>query len=230
MSGISKPSVVGLKAEVGYTVNGVLGNQASGGTIANPALFNGVASNGWDDANVMYWNNTSHYIDITINKNCNIWRSGTDGWKASNAPLKIEQWSGSAWVDVTSTYPQTLTQVTHLQWEKTITKLPQGRYKFSGTGGARLDSEWYLEQGVFTGYLLQNETNDLFTVNGGLVNLGTQTPTEALYLTNGFSDIALLNGTTFNQTKTMVDEGVVGTGRVFSLEIDTSMIKSVNVT
>jgi hypothetical protein len=60
-------------------------------------------------------------------------------------------------------------------------------------------------------------------------NLGQQTPTSELFQEQGFDDITLLNTTTFDETKTMVNEGVVGTGNMYSVGIDCSMIKNVNI-
>lgn len=78
-------------------------------------------------------------------------------------------------------------------------------------------------------YLIKSPTNNLLKIGLGLENLGAQTPTQQLFIENGFDDITLLNTTTFNETKTMVDEGVVGTGKMFSIDIDTNMIKNVNI-
>lgn len=66
--------------------------------------------------------------------------------------------------------------------------------------------------------------------NIGQVNLENQILTEQLFIEQGFNDITLLNMATFNQTNIMNNEGILGNGNVFSVDIDIDMIKDVNIT
>lgn len=150
MAGSAKPIVVGLGIEATYTVLGVVGSQGSGGTVAKAGLLNEVCANEWNTSNVMYFSDSTTYIEIEINEDCNIWRSGTTTWINGIYPLKILKYNGTSYNDVTNLYPQTLTPINEYKWEKTIDNLPKGRYKFIGKGGTlssnqRIDSEWYLE-------------------------------------------------------------------------------------
>jgi hypothetical protein len=147
MAGKSRPPLIsngGLKREARYGVNAVVGSQGSGGTIASGVigLFNGVSVDEWNTPNVMYWSDASCYIDITVEEDFNIWRSGTTSWKTYTTSLKVEKWNGASWDAITVN--QTVTQITNGQWEKTISGLTAGRYKFSWVS-SRLDSEWYIE-------------------------------------------------------------------------------------
>lgn len=154
MAGTAKPNVVGLRGEASYTLIGGVGESNS----KPSGLFNGVQANEWSSANVMYWNNASNYIEIDIlSVGVNIWRSGTTSWKTYIGQLKIEKWNGYSYDDVTSQYTQVLTAITETQWEKTITNLPKGRYKFSYSSGLRLDSEWFIEDiSIYKTFILHN--------------------------------------------------------------------------
>lgn len=142
MSGLSKPNIPNLGEEASFTLIGGLG---SSGTQPS-GLFNGVSVNEWNTINVMYWNALTNYVEIDIYDDVNIWRAGTTDWANSKSPLNIKRYNQQSltYDDVTALYPQTLTAVVENQWEKTIQKLPKGRYRFESTG-LRIDSEWYLE-------------------------------------------------------------------------------------
>lgn len=202
MAGNAKPITAGLNIEATYTVHGVSGSQGSGGTISNPGLFNGITIDEWNTANVMYWYGTSNYIDITINQPCNIWRSGTAGWKQYTAPFIIEKFDNSIWTVVAHT--QTITQITHLQWEKTITNLPSGRYRFKvGAASLRMDSEWYLEQAVTLKFLIQDGLLLKNIVEGNLTTVCNttdgSTAIETAFLTNGMGNLSSWNNSLINQ-------------------------------
>lgn len=142
-AGNAKPEGVGREVE--YEILDVKGDQGSGGTEKNCGLFDGTQVDQWNTSKVMYWCGTVNYLEINIKEDCNIWRSGTSGWSNHNGSLNILKWDGSKYNDITSTIKQTLNEVTHEQWEKTISNLPAGRYKFEYGTGYRIDSEWYLE-------------------------------------------------------------------------------------
>lgn len=92
---------------------------------------------------ISYWWGDGIYLDITIPKSVNVWRSGTSTWAGSNAPLIITNLDTLE--DVTELYPQKLSKVDNSQWELTIPQLQAGNYRFAFGGGVRIDSEWWLE-------------------------------------------------------------------------------------
>ncbi|NRU52594.1 hypothetical protein [Clostridium beijerinckii] len=186
MAGSAKPSVAGLGSQAQYTVIGVVGSQGSGGTVSNCGLFDGTTVNEWNTSHVMYWSGSSTYLEINIiSSKVNIWRCGTTSWIGSKAPLQILQWNGSAYIDVTTTYAQTLNSITETQWEKTIANLPSGRYKFVGVN-ARLDSEWYIES-VESKYLINSSIdNKLYTIASGAIVQTSATTTSDKFIA-GFS-------------------------------------------
>lgn len=143
MAGLAKPNVQGLGLESKYTfIGGLLNNANQKGV----GLFDGTAVNEWDTNKVAYFSGTGNYIEIDIQEDVNIWRSGTTTWSAYIGAFVIKKWNGSAYDDVTNLYAQKVTQINETQWEKTIEKLPKGRYRFERGASSRLDSEWYLER------------------------------------------------------------------------------------
>ena len=141
-AGLAKPENV--DQEVEYEVLGVVGANQSGGTLEKCGLFDGTQVDEWSTPPVMYWYENGNFLEINIKKNCNVWRSGT-GYTTYNSPLKVSKWNGKEYVDITSTIEQTLSAINHRQWEKTISNLPAGQYRFDYGTGYRIDSEWYLE-------------------------------------------------------------------------------------
>lgn len=141
-AGTAKPSEAGREAS--YEVINVKGSQGSGGTASKCGLFDGTQVNEWNTAKVMYWEEAGNYVDINIKEACNIWRSGTTPWDVYFGPLKILKWDGTQYNDITKSYTQTTSKINEKQWEKTISNLQPGTYRFE-TKGIRLDSEWYLE-------------------------------------------------------------------------------------
>lgn len=140
MAGTAKPNIDQLQEEVtDYTIN------ASSVTGSANGLFNEVIVNQWNTSNVCYWR-TDDYVDITIGKACNIYRSGTDDWPQSCAKLKIYSYDNSNddWIDVTDVYSLDTSSIHCNEWEMFVVNLPAGRYKFVGTD-LRIDTEWYLE-------------------------------------------------------------------------------------
>lgn len=143
-AGAAKPD--GVDREVSYEVLEVKGSQGTGGTPENCGLFDGTQIDEWGTEQVMYWQTDSNYIVVDIKETCNIWRSGTAGWDTFSAPLTIYKWNGEKYDNVTKSISQVTSNITHKEWEKTISELPAGKYYFSkSSNGNRIDSEWYLE-------------------------------------------------------------------------------------
>lgn len=147
MAGNCRPMVVGLREEATYTVLSMSSSQGTGGTVENCGLFNGTNPNEWNTSNIFYWYNTTDFLEIEINEDCNIWRSGTKSWATSNGKLNIFLYNDttSSYDDITSTVEQTTTAIGNDSWEKTIVGLKKGRYKFTISSASRIDSEWYIE-------------------------------------------------------------------------------------
>lgn len=146
MAGIAKPNNNMLEAS--YVVNSFYSmDNGSSDNGDSCGLFNGVVVNEWDTNNVFYFRQSNNYIDITINNDCNIYRCGTASWSEGyQTKLKIEKYENEEWIDITGSITQNEKAITHLEWDKWITNLQRGRYKFSYLNGARLDSEWFIEK------------------------------------------------------------------------------------
>lgn len=114
-------------------------------TQTGAGLFDNTRVSEWDTNKVFYWYNSADFIELQIDNDFRIWRSGTTGWSGSNKKLKTLQWNGTAYVDISASQP-TPTAITEASWELTTTDLPAGKYKFSYSAGYRIDSEWYIEQ------------------------------------------------------------------------------------
>jgi len=141
MAGSAKPDQKMKEAQFKYIRgSGSQGAQASG-------LFNGVTINQWNTAHVMYWSDSSHYVEFQVSTRFNIWRTGTTTWSNYTASLIIKKYNEQSgqYDDVTSNYPQTVSDIPHNKWEKTISNLPRGQYRMEYGNGLRLDSEWFLE-------------------------------------------------------------------------------------
>ena len=146
MAGIAKPNDNML--EVSYVVNSFFsGDNGSSENGDSCGLFDGSMVNEWNTTNVFYFRSTSTYVDITINNDCNIYRCGTASWSEGyQTKLKIEKYENEEWIDITGSITQNEKAITHLEWDKWITNLQRGRYKFSYLNGVRLDSEWFIEK------------------------------------------------------------------------------------
>lgn len=141
MAGILKPN--NTREEANYKYIGGVGSSG----LQPTGLFNGVSANEWNTNNVMYWNGAGTYVEIEVFEEFNLWRSGTTSWISYKNPLKILKYQASSatYVDVTSLYPQALTSINENQWEKTLSNIPKGRYRFEYDAGLRIDSEWFIE-------------------------------------------------------------------------------------
>lgn len=146
MAGSLKPDVPDLGEEATYTVNSYVFYSA----YAKCPLFDGKVS-GWRGGSDAYWLDT-HYLDITLNDNCNIYRlSQSDYYDSSHqTPFTINKYVNGVWVDVTQKYEQVFIY-SPSTWVKTISKLTKGRYKF--TAKQRMDAEWYIECSNINSYL-----------------------------------------------------------------------------
>lgn len=146
MAGIAKPNDNML--EVSYVVNSFYStDNGSSDNGDSCGLFNGVVVDEWSTNNVFYFRQSNNYIDITINNDCNIYRCGTASWSEGyQTKLKIEKYENEEWIDITGSITQNEKAITHLEWDKWITNLQRGRYKFSYLNGVRLDSEWFIEK------------------------------------------------------------------------------------
>jgi hypothetical protein len=170
MSGSLIPNVSGKEI-----IPTIISSNADYGGAA--ALWDGKAGN---TSVSTYWHSSSHYIEIDIPNICNIYRLGYNGNKA---PLTILKYNGTSYDDVTSLYPQTL-EVTSALWEKTISKLPAGRYKFQGGNGLRVDNEWYLEKINY--YLIMQQGKYYSVKDNQITELGI--PTDNTQKQQWFND------------------------------------------
>lgn len=152
MAGIAKPSVEGLKKEASYNLisfKNQIGNTLPCG------LFDGITAKSLSETSFYWKDEEIYYTEIEIlSESVNIWKIGYDG--QYRAALKIYKYNEitSEYEDVSSQITQTL-NASEMVWEKTISNLSKGRYKFCGnpkpdyeTTGAyyRLDTEWYIEE------------------------------------------------------------------------------------
>jgi len=185
MAGTAKPDIEGLKQEGKYKVISFSGT--GGGAVENFGLFDGTTPNEWDTPRVFYWTDTRNdYLEIEIlSPKVNIWRCGFSTTGRSN-PLTIKKWDGYSYIDVTTQYPQVLSDIGNPNWEQTISGLPKGVYKFMGGNGLRVDVEWYIEDLLSTKYLLK-QNNQYYTFNNSGITLSpSQELTEDNFKNNGF--------------------------------------------
>lgn len=146
MAGIAKPNNNMLEAS--YVVNSFYStNNGSSDNGDSCGLFDGVVVDEWSTNNVFYFRGSDNYVDITINNDCNIYRCGTASWSEGyQNKLKIEKYENEEWIDITGSITQNERAITLFEWDKWITNLQKGRYKFSNAYGVRLDSEWFIEK------------------------------------------------------------------------------------
>lgn len=131
----------GYKCYGGYSPCPVLDKNNSAGTHYNAASYG-----------AFYWDGPDKYVDITFNEQINLWRSGVDAYPTYKAAFTVKRWNTttSAWDNITTSITQTLSNLTSVKWEKTISNLPAGRYRFEGSD--RMDSCWYIEKASGTDY------------------------------------------------------------------------------
>lgn len=141
MAGIARPTVAHLGREVLPT------NLTSGGAIVGSVngLFDGICADEWNTVRICYWKSNS-YIEFTIDRKVNIWRCGTTGWATTHCSLfRIEKLQDDGtYLDITNKINQYVSPITEKEWEKTVSELDKGTYRFYPKS-TRLDSEWYVE-------------------------------------------------------------------------------------
>lgn len=158
MAGNARPRAANIGEEAHFKL--LSGSGSNGQT--GKGLFDSRQVNEWNTDGVFYWSKTGEFVEIEIiSPVVNIWRSGTESWASYNSPLKISKWSGSSYIDVTNSYPQTITNINQTRWEKTISRLPSSRYKFERGAGYRMDSEWYIEDASLRKFLIASDTTSL---------------------------------------------------------------------
>lgn len=195
MAGLARPSGVGNEAD--YTL--ISGSSDKFQTGAG--LFDGTQVNEWDSDNVFYWQETGDYVEIEVTSyTFNIWRSGTTTWSDKNSSLTIQKWDTDtlSYVDVTANYTQTITVINETQWEKYISGLPSGKYKFSQiVNGGRIDSEWYLEAKEIKH--LFEDGSDIKKWDSSWVTVGSSPVTETMFLNDGMNDLTDITINGLNQ-------------------------------
>ena len=142
------PRIQNLKSEDEYILNGYsCYNNYSTCPVFDKDNANSVTQ---ADSSTFYWDTTARYLDVTFTQEVNIWRSGVRDRANStySNPFIIKQWDDDTetWSDITSTISQTVSAINNSTWEKTISNLPAGRYRFEvESGKLRMDSCWYVE-------------------------------------------------------------------------------------
>lgn len=192
MAGLAKPN--GVKREV--VPFDISGGGGYGSVASN--LFDGKIG-GFDTA--FEWNNSTSYVNFSTSKPFNIWRSPSSGYETyQTSPLLILKYNEntSAYINITSQYTQIRTVIKYGEWEKTISNLPAGKYKF-GYNGTLVDSEWYLESAINSIFLIQNGT-DLCNTDGNVLSIiGSLPYTKDKFSTYGMDDTSLINPSIINK-------------------------------
>ena len=160
-----KPNVIGLGREV--TPTDVKGTGYYASSAVN--LFDGIIDTNNPMSNAYYWSSAIdhnlYYVEFTISSEVNVWRcphpTYLDSGLQANA-LKIYKKENDVFVDISSQYNQVVTTLGSNEWEKTISNLKPGTYRFliplsySGTV-SRIDGEWYLEKCTKSTYLIKKD-------------------------------------------------------------------------
>ena len=133
MAGTAKPTKV--KKEMTQYTLGVYKNNNHGtyGTIVPENLFNQNVNESWDHA--FDWNTSGDYMTLTVEYKCNIWRYAHPNYTDQSSNLDIQP----------QTFKKQHTLPHTVGWQLWIEGLEPGTYTFTGKGGLRLDTEWYLE-------------------------------------------------------------------------------------
>lgn len=187
MAGICRPNIKNLGKEAKYRV---LYSHSNGETTNKCGLFDGSNPNEWNTDNVFYWYNDLDLLEIEILDKCNIWRSGTESWVSYKNPLKILKFENNKYIDITSKIEQVTSEIDNHSWEKTISNLDKGRYKFIYDKGLRIDSEWYLEKVKESRYLLKQD-NQYYSIKSEFYDKEKRTylPCERDFDKNGIDDL-----------------------------------------
>lgn len=135
MAGIAKPDndiLIGTKTEM--TNYKILGDKSSNGSGRAGNLFNGTIGGYYGDA--FDWNYSGDYINIQINKPCNLYVYLATNAYDQNGPLAI----------VPETYKEQHELTKRTGWQLYVTGLEAGTYTFANNGYARNDTEWFFEE------------------------------------------------------------------------------------
>lgn len=145
MGSILKPNMYYVGSEVTHTVNSAT-NVYSRNTpeAVETALFGNTNGN-YSDTSVWYFYDNTYFLDITFDKDCNIWALPSTSSPTYNGTLICQRWNGTTWEDSGLIESPRSTIVGF--WSKIFSNVPKGRYKFSVASGVtyRNEGEWYLE-------------------------------------------------------------------------------------
>lgn len=162
MAGLAKPNVDNLGSEGYITVLKFTGKGSANG------LFDGNLDGSASAITTAYWY-PSEYIEFSTLSEINIWRCGMASYSQDYTKFSIFRYENEAYVDVTKNVVQTSSMLNNTKWEKTIEKLPAGRYKFQASS-YRGDSEWFIEN---TSELFLKQGNQYYTIRPEYYNLET---------------------------------------------------------
>jgi hypothetical protein len=129
-----------------------------------------------------YWYDPADFVEISIPTAVNIYRSGTTTWNYNFRSLKILKKNQDAtYTDVSSTYTIAASAINEAQWEKFVSSLPAGTYKFAYNASTpyRIDSEWYLEEVTLDTAAPAEITGLSETHTGNSVSLSWINPVDA---------------------------------------------------
>jgi len=227
MSGNAKPNVPNLQKESNFTLLGGIGSQGS-----NPqGLFNGVVVNEWNTVNVMYWQSSTQFVEISVDSDFSIWRCGTNTWANSIGKLQVLYWRNNSYVDISNEITQTVTPKLLNGWEITIPNLKAGRYKFVGTT-PRIDSEWYLESKTLNKFLVFNQSKYKTWNNTTMKweDLITTTVNSEDFLNFGMNSLVPeLNSREFvNKIIVNTSKEVLSGGTIFNFDLNLSDFKNLS--
>lgn len=90
-----------------------------------------------------YWYGDDNYIEIYIPTTVNIWRM-SDSYYNYNGKLKILKLIDGEYKEIQLV--ETLGKTNNPNWEKWLSNVGEGTYRFAYAGQLRMDSEWYLEK------------------------------------------------------------------------------------
>lgn len=155
----------------------LVGGQGDNFNQNGAGLFDGNNVDEWNSNKVFYWSGAGKYVEVTFPVKVNIYRSGTTTWVGDYGALIIsKKENNGSYTNLTSYYPQNLSGVNQNQWEKWLSELPAGTYKFEYNGiKTRIDSEWYVESSEPVNNTPSTSTNVTWT-NGSLTAIVNETP------------------------------------------------------
>lgn len=158
MAGTARPSddiLIGSKVEMTDYV--ILGDKSGNGSNRAKNLFNESIGGYYGDA--FDWNYSGDYIDIQIDKPCNLYVYLATNAYTQNSQLNITP----------ETYEEQHTLAKGAGWQLYVTGLQPGTYTFASIGENRNDTEWFFEEITTSS---DNNTNE---GNGTGGNTGSDT-------------------------------------------------------